>query len=80
MNAEFAGLWARHEVAEPRLRARLLDVPPFGRLAFAVSELHVAASPGLRIVVSTPEDDRTWSVVHDLTNERIVAKRGRTSE
>lgn len=76
INEEFARLWARHEVAQPRQLHRLIDVPPFGRLAFAVNELEIAASPGMRIYVSTPEDDDTWSVVHEMTNKRIVAERG----
>jgi transcriptional regulator with XRE-family HTH domain len=66
INAEFAALWARHEVIEPRMRTRVFTMAPFGRLTFAVHELNVAASPGLRIQVNTPEDTATWSVVDRL--------------
>jgi transcriptional regulator with XRE-family HTH domain len=66
INEEFARRWARHEVTAPMLRSRQLDIPAFGRLSFVVSELNVAALPGLRIQVNTPQDAATRAVIDNL--------------
>jgi transcriptional regulator with XRE-family HTH domain len=66
LNDEFAELWARQEVAEPMVRIRRFRMPRFGLLTFAVSDLDVAACPGLRIQVYTPENDHTAAVTRRL--------------
>jgi transcriptional regulator with XRE-family HTH domain len=63
---EFAELWAKHEVAEARMRTRTFRLPPYGELRFTASELDVAACPGLRIHVDTPADDATRAVLAGL--------------
>jgi transcriptional regulator with XRE-family HTH domain len=60
LSPEFAELWERHEVAEPEVRTRRFLDPVAGPLAFSVTELDVAAVPGLRIITYTPQDDATW--------------------
>ncbi len=60
ISKEFAQLWARHEVAKPEIRTRILMNQDAGRLVFSVSELEVSSVPGLRIEVFTPADNDTW--------------------
>jgi hypothetical protein len=69
VNDEFARLWARHAVAEPAIRTRVFDMPEFGRITFSAQELTVAAVPGVRIQVSTPQDAHTRSVLDHLTDD-----------
>jgi hypothetical protein len=59
LSPEFAGLWARHEVAEPQMRLRIFRHPDAGELRFIVSELEVSVLPGMRLIVYTPEDAAT---------------------
>ncbi len=75
INEEFARLWARHEVAEPAVIGRMLDIPPHGRLSFSVSELNVAASPGLRIQNRTiiEREDLARSVVRVKSRDPVRA-------
>jgi hypothetical protein len=59
LSAEFAELWARHEVAAaaPRtLRFRHLRAGP---MTLTRTELDVAAAPDLRIAVYSPQDEAT---------------------
>jgi transcriptional regulator with XRE-family HTH domain len=67
-NGEFADLWARHEVTEPAVRSATFDLPRFPALTFAISELDVAACPGLRIQVYAPADDATSAVLDTLAD------------
>jgi transcriptional regulator with XRE-family HTH domain len=60
LSPEFAELWSRHEVAEPEVRTRRFLDPVAGPLAFSVTELDVAAVPGLRIITYSPQDEGTW--------------------
>ncbi len=41
LSREFAGLWARHEVADPQPRARTFSHPTAGPLTFTATELAV---------------------------------------
>jgi transcriptional regulator with XRE-family HTH domain len=59
LSREFADLWARHEVADPEPRTLTYLHPQAGTLCLAVSELQVPAMPEARIVIYTPQDDRT---------------------
>jgi transcriptional regulator with XRE-family HTH domain len=59
LSAEFAELWARHEVAAPEPRLLRYAHPRAGLLRLAVSELHLPDMPDVRIVVYTPADDDT---------------------
>jgi transcriptional regulator with XRE-family HTH domain len=59
LSPEFAELWARHEVAESQLRLRIFRHRDAGELRFTVSELEISALPGTRLIVYTPQDDRT---------------------
>jgi transcriptional regulator with XRE-family HTH domain len=61
LSPEFAELWARNEVAEPRARLRRFDHPRAGLMNIRLTELAVSEVPGLRIQVSTPEDAATWA-------------------
>lgn len=59
LSQEFAGLWARHEVAGPGERLRRFVHPVAGQMAFRVTELDVPAVQDLRIAVYTPLDNAT---------------------
>jgi transcriptional regulator with XRE-family HTH domain len=59
LSPEFAGLWARHEVAECEPRVLTYTHPRAGRVSFAVSELELPALPEARLVVCTPHDEET---------------------
>ncbi len=63
LSPEFAGLWARHEVAGPSERLRRFVHPAAGQLAFRVTELDVPAVRDLRIAVYTPLDDLTRALL-----------------
>ncbi len=59
LSAEFAELWARHEVAGPGHRTLRFDHPEAGLMTFARTELDVSGMPDLRIMVYSPQDDGT---------------------
>jgi hypothetical protein len=59
LSAEFAELWARHEVAGPASRTLQFRHPGAGPMAFTRTELDVAAAPDLRIAVYSPLDEAT---------------------
>jgi transcriptional regulator with XRE-family HTH domain len=59
LSAEFAELWARHEVAGPALRTLRFRHPGAGPMTFTRAELDVAAAPDLRIAVYSPLDEAT---------------------
>jgi transcriptional regulator with XRE-family HTH domain len=60
---EFAEIWARQEVAEPRLRARRILHPHLGLMSFTVTQLDVAFCPETFINVYTPSDPETWALL-----------------
>ena len=72
LSPEFAGLWARHEVAEPAARTRRFLHADAGLLTLTSTEFEVSASRDLRVVVNTPEDDETWARLP------LTRRRGRT--
>jgi transcriptional regulator with XRE-family HTH domain len=59
LSAEFAELWARHEVAGPASRTLRFRHSGAGPMAFTRTELDVAVAPGLRIAVYSPLDEAT---------------------
>ena len=59
LSPEFAGLWARHEVAGAQPRTRTFIHPVAGPLTFTATELQVPAMTGARLLVYTPADDQT---------------------
>jgi hypothetical protein len=59
LSAEFAELWARHEVAGPALRTLRFHHRRAGPMTFTRTELDVAAAPDLRIAVYSPQDEAT---------------------
>jgi transcriptional regulator with XRE-family HTH domain len=61
LSREFAGLWARHEVAGPQPRVRTVIHPGAGPLTFTLTELQVSAMPEARLMVYTPTDEQTWA-------------------
>jgi transcriptional regulator with XRE-family HTH domain len=66
-SADFAELWARHEVAAPAERVRRFIHPEAGPLTLVNTELAVAADGDLRMSVYTPQDADTR---HRLTRTR----------
>ncbi|MEY9926291.1 transcriptional regulator with XRE-family HTH domain [Catenulispora sp. GP43] len=60
---EFAEVWARQEVAEPRLRPRRVLHPDLGLMNFTVTQLDVAFCPEVGINVYTPSDAETWALL-----------------
>jgi hypothetical protein len=59
LSAEFAELWALHEVAEFQPRLRTFIHPQAGPLTFTTSELQVPAAPEAHLIVYTPAEDET---------------------
>jgi transcriptional regulator with XRE-family HTH domain len=59
LSGEFAGLWARHEVADPEPRIRTFIHPKAGPVTFAVTELEIPVLPEARLTVYTPADEQT---------------------
>jgi hypothetical protein len=59
ISPEFAELWSRHEVAEPRDRVLRFRHPAAGELTFNRTELTFPAAAGLSIAVYTPRDGST---------------------
>ena len=56
---EFAELWAEHGVADGGVRVKVFRHPALGELNVVVTTLELAANPGLRMMVYTPNDDDT---------------------
>jgi transcriptional regulator with XRE-family HTH domain len=69
LSPEFAGLWARQEVAGPEPRTRTFIHPQAGPLTFTLTELEAPTMPEARLAVYTPGDE--------LTRERLPLTRGR---
>jgi transcriptional regulator with XRE-family HTH domain len=59
LSPEFAGLWARHEVAAPQERTLRLRHPDAGLLTFIRTDYDVSAVPGLRFAVYSPHGTDT---------------------
>lgn len=59
VSPEFAGLWARHEVAAPAPRTLRFQLPEIGLMTFTRTELDVLSVADLRIAVYSPQDDDT---------------------
>jgi transcriptional regulator with XRE-family HTH domain len=59
LSEEFAGLWARHEVADPEPRVRTFLHPQAGAVTFTVTELEIPVLPEARLTVYTPADEQT---------------------
>lgn len=55
----FAGLWATHDVAAPRLCDKRYDIPAVGEIALRSTGMDLTDHPGLRLVVHTPADERS---------------------
>jgi transcriptional regulator with XRE-family HTH domain len=66
LSAEFAGLWARHEVCEPEQRLRIFLDADVGELRFTINELAVSAVPGTCLIVYSPNDTRTRDRLEQL--------------
>ena len=56
-SAEFARMWAAHDVAPPGSRVKLYRHASAGNLRMTVTDLELAATPGLRMVVYAPADE-----------------------
>ncbi|GAA2439164.1 helix-turn-helix transcriptional regulator [Actinomadura vinacea] len=56
---EFARLWARHDVANPRPCEKHFRYPGVGEIATRTTSMEVTGSTGLRLVVYTPVDERS---------------------
>jgi transcriptional regulator with XRE-family HTH domain len=59
LSDQFAGLWARHEVAEYQPRLLTYLHPRAGRVSFAITELELPAMAEARLMIYTPNDDDT---------------------
>jgi MmyB-like transcription regulator ligand binding domain len=59
LSPEFAGLWARHEVAAASARTRRFLHPAAGPLTFTVTDFDVSALPDLRVAIYPPQDQDT---------------------
>jgi transcriptional regulator with XRE-family HTH domain len=63
---QFAKLWAQHEVGGYGTRVKVFEHPGVGRLQFRSMSMGIHSSPGARMVVFTPADERTAEAVRDL--------------
>jgi transcriptional regulator with XRE-family HTH domain len=59
LSQEFAGLWARHEVAGPHARTLTFVHPQAGPVTFTATELEIPALPEALLTVYTPADEQT---------------------
>jgi transcriptional regulator with XRE-family HTH domain len=73
LSGEFCELWARHEVAEPQRRAQVFLHPKAGRIAFTTTELAEPAMPGLRVLVYTPQDQRSRQALDQIVSDPAYA-------
>jgi hypothetical protein len=55
---DFARLWAQHEVASPASHLKIFRHPRYRQLPMTGSSLGVLGTPGTRMVVYTPADER----------------------
>ncbi|SQD95872.1 Helix-turn-helix domain protein [Parafrankia sp. Ea1.12] len=58
-SAEFARLWATHDVAPPRPCDKVFHYPAVGDIATRSTNLDLTALPGTRMVIYTPVDDES---------------------
>jgi hypothetical protein len=58
-SADFAAMWARHDVARSGVRIKHFLDPRAGLLRMQTSSLAVSDMPGARILVYTPADEET---------------------
>lgn len=68
-SAEFAGMWAAHDVAAPSTRVKVYRHAGAGDIALTVTGFDLAANPDLRMVVYTPTDAQSrdridWLLAH----------------
>jgi hypothetical protein len=59
LSQEFAGLWARHDVAGPESRTLTFLHPKAGPVTFMATELEIPALPEALLTVYTPTDEQT---------------------
>ncbi len=62
-SAQFAALWARHEVRGYGSRIKIFEHPAAGRLKFKTMSLGIHASPGARLVILMAADEETAAAV-----------------
>ncbi|MEU6541439.1 helix-turn-helix transcriptional regulator [Streptomyces sp. NPDC047000] len=55
----FSRLWATHDVAPPRLCNKRYDVPGIGEVSLRATGMELTDCPGVRLVVHTPDDERS---------------------
>ncbi len=65
-SAEFAQLWAQHEVASLATYHKVFRHPAFDRLVMTSSSLTALAAPGTRMVVYLPADEPTSAAIASL--------------
>jgi transcriptional regulator with XRE-family HTH domain len=73
LSPDFCELWARHEVAEPQRRAPVFLHPQVGRLAFTSTEFAAPATPELRLLVYTPQDEPSRQAMDQLIRDPACA-------
>jgi transcriptional regulator with XRE-family HTH domain len=71
-SAEFAAMWAAHDVAQPSTRVKVYRHAGAGDIALIVTGFDLAANPDLRMVVYTPADTESrnrvdWLLAHPDT-------------
>jgi MmyB-like transcription regulator ligand binding domain len=74
LSAEFAGLWARHEVCEPEQRLRIFLDADVGELRFTINELAVSAVPGTCLIVYSPNDTQTRDRLEQLARLTVTER------
>jgi hypothetical protein len=70
-SAEFAEMWATHDVAQPASYAKVFRHPLYPRLVTTSTSFAVQAAPGTRMVVYAPADEATREAM-----KRLVAGYG----
>ncbi|HEY2551051.1 MAG TPA: helix-turn-helix transcriptional regulator [Streptosporangiaceae bacterium] len=63
---EFARMWAQHEVASPASHFKIFRHPRYRQLPMISSSLGVLGTPGTRMVVYTPADERCRKALESL--------------
>lgn len=75
LSPEFAELWARQEVARPATRVLRVNHPVVGPLDLTRTELNVAATPGLRLVVYGAHNPATAEHLRHMPPAEAAATR-----
>jgi transcriptional regulator with XRE-family HTH domain len=75
LSPRFAEIWAAHDVAQPSSHTKRFRHPTLGLIVTKSTSFAVAAAPGTRMVIYTPDDTRSEQAVARLAaGEELTAR------